>query len=312
MLKGLFADKPLFRKFIITGFTVTFFALVFSMIGGLMTDWLYGVNPLKDPKAFSNLEDPDVLAAARLFQLISTGFGMFFIPALLLAYLFSAQPAEYLGLRRIVGSFSVPLSILLMFLAVPLINVMLSWNEHLELPSFLSGLEQWMRESEEQLARLTEAFLRMEHPGELAYNLLIVAVLPALGEELLFRGILQRLFTELTKNAHVAIIVTAAVFSAIHLQFYGFLPRMVLGMLFGYLLLWTGSIWIPIIAHFVNNGAAVVLAYLASRQNLPFDQDTIGAEPGDWMWVAVSIVLTFLILHKLKRSAVENVGRDET
>jgi hypothetical protein len=114
---------------------------------------------------------------------------------------------------------------------------------------------------------------------------------------------LQRLFTDLTKNVHIAIIVTSIIFSAIHLQFFGFLPRMVLGMLFGYLLVWTGTIWIPIIAHLVNNGAAVILTYIAAKQGLPFNQDTIGTEKGDLVWVLVSAVMIIFLLRYFRRDA---------
>ena len=126
-------------------------------------------------------------------------------------------------------------TILIMFAVVPIINLLMVFNEQLHLPEGLSFIEEWMKESEAQAARLTEVFLVMDTPQELFYNLLIIAILPAIGEEFLFRGILQRLFHELTKNIHVTIFITAALFSAIHMQFYGFLPRMLLGVMFGYL-----------------------------------------------------------------------------
>jgi uncharacterized protein len=148
-----------------------------------------------------------------------------------------------------------------------------------------------MKASEDNATRITEALMNMHSTGELFYNLLIIAVLPALGEEFLFRGILQKLFKEITQNIHVAIIITAVIFSAIHMQFYGFIPRMMLGILFGYLLHWTGSIWVPVFAHFINNGAAVVFAYIASRQQLPFNQDTIGTTESDLMLLVVSVVI---------------------
>src|SRR5207344_1198984 len=99
----------------------------------------------------------------------------------------------------------------------------------------------------------------------LAINLFIIAFLPALGEELFFRGMMQKLFSQLTKNNHLAIIITSIIFSAIHLQFYGFLPRMVLGIFLGYLLVWSGSLWLPILAHFVNNASAVLFTFLDNQ-----------------------------------------------
>ena len=99
------------------------------------------------------------------------------------------------------------------------------------------------------------------------------------------------------------VIVTAIIFSAIHMQFYGFLPRMMLGMLFGYLLHWTGSLWVPVIAHFINNGAAVVFAYFAGIQELPFDQDTIGTTQEDWLLVIISVIILTGLLFLIWRGA---------
>ena len=163
-----------------------------------------------------------------------------------------------------------------------------------------------MKGSEENATRITEALLNMNSPGDLFYNLLIIAVLPALGEEFLFRGILQKLFKEMTQNVHVAIIITAVIFSAIHMQFYGFLPRMMLGILFGYLLHWTGNLWVPVIAHFINNAAAVVFAYFAGKQELPFNQDTIGTMEGEWMWVLVASLILSVAMYRIWKSRLES------
>jgi hypothetical protein len=99
-------------------------------------------------------------------------------------------------------------------------------------------------------------------------NLFICAALPAIGEEFFFRGTLQQLFNQWFKNKHVAIIVTAFLFSAIHLQFYGFIPRFLLGLYLGYLFVWTGSLWAPIFAHFLHNGISVGIQYFANQQGI--------------------------------------------
>jgi uncharacterized protein len=164
-----------------------------------------------------------------------------------------------------------------------------------------------MKESEAQAMKITEAFLKMETTQDLLINLLVIAVVPAIGEELLFRGVLQRLFQELTKNIHLTVFLSAAIFSAIHMQFYGFLPRMFLGVLFGYMLVWTGNIWVPVLAHFINNGAAVFFAWLASKNEMPFNQDTIGAESGD-LAVAIGSALAVIMLMMLMKK--QSAGQD--
>ena len=301
MLSGFFEDKSLYRKFLIVVSLVLFSTLVFSMLGALLTDAIFGINIIKDPSSLGNLSDPLVLDALKLMQLISTGIGMFLVPSLLVAWLFSKKPAEYLNLHRLNPS-HVPLVIVVMFVAVPAINLMLVWNQQLQLPPGLSGLEAWMKESEDSAMQITEALLNMHSTGDMLYNLLIIALLPALGEELLFRGILQRLFGELFRNMHWAIIVTSVIFSAIHMQFYGFLPRMMLGILFGYLLYWTSSLWVPMLAHFINNGAAVFIAWIASKNDLPFDQDTIGTLEGEWILVAITITILTVCLYQIQRT----------
>jgi len=273
------------------------------MVGGLLVDWLYGVDVMGDPAALSDLQNPSVIAAMKLLQMLTTGIGMFIVPSLIASLLFHERPLYYLRLTEKVNFNVLSYTILIMFAVVPLINVLMVFNQQLHLPEFLSSIEEWMKSSEANAARITEVFLIMNSPDELLYNLLIIAVLPAIGEEFLFRGVLQRLFHEMTNNIHVTILITAALFSAIHMQFYGFLPRMVLGVLFGYLMVWTGSIWVPVLAHFVNNGAAVLFAYFAGKNQLPFNQDTVGTEEGHWHYTIISIALVAVIGYMIKKSS---------
>lgn len=296
MLSGFFADKPPYRKFFIVISVVLFCTIVLTVAGSVVVDLLYGVN-MMDPNALSDLENPVVLSAMKMLQLLSTGIGMFLLPSLILAFLFSRRPTNYLHISRKPAFLMIILAVAIMFAAVPLINLMLVWNQDMNFPPFLSGIEEWMKASEDNATRITEALLNMKSGNELFYNLLIIAVLPALGEEFLFRGILMKLFNEITNNIHAAIIITAVIFSAIHMQFYGFVPRMMLGILFGYLYYWTGNLWVPVIAHFVNNGAAVVFAYFASQNELPFNQDTIGTTSDDLMLILASFMLVSGILY---------------
>ncbi len=309
MLPGLFEDKPVYRKFLILVFIILLNTIIFSLIGGLLTDALYGINMMENPEVLSNLEDPAVVGAIKLLQIFTTGLGMFIIPAIVASVLFSKRPSNFLSLKLPEKPIILALGILLMFSAVPLINLIHIFNQQMELPSFLSGIETWMKESEANAERITEVFLSIKSTQELFYNLLIVAVLPALGEELLFRGVLQKLFKELTNNVHAAVIITAILFSAIHMQFYGFFPRMLLGLMFGYLLVWTGSIWVPIIAHLINNGAAVIFAYYAQQNNLPFDQDTVGTGAGEWPLTLISIAVVGFLLFTIHR--LGNRSEDE-
>ena len=156
--------------------------------------------------------------------------------------------------------------------ALPMISMLADWNNGIELPSFLASVEDMMRQMEEQAKVLTERFLQTSSVGMMFANLFVMALLPAICEEMMFRGWLQRVLGK-SVNYHTAIWVSALVFSAIHFQFYGFIPRMLIGAALGYLYYYTGSLWMSIIAHFTNNAAAVVFAFLSYNvyTNIDFD-----------------------------------------
>jgi membrane protease YdiL (CAAX protease family) len=152
-----------------------------------------------------------------------------------------------------------------------------------------------MKAREEEAQQLTDAFLVTDRVGGFLFNLLMIAVVAAIGEELIFRGILVRLFKEWTNNVHVAVFLPALIFSALHLQFYGFLPRLVLGIFLGYLFVWTGSLRVPIIIHFLNNAFAVVLAFLDSRGILQIDVEQVGSSGNPWV-ILISLLLSLAVL----------------
>lgn len=122
---------------------------------------------------------------------------------------------------------------------------------------------------------LQKLLLQMDGPMDLFLNLLLLGVAAGVGEELLFRGVFQRLFAQLGGNVHLGIWASAILFSLIHLEMQGFLVRALWGGFFGYLLLWTGTIWVPIVAHIVNNSWQVVVQYVVTQQKLEVDLDTI-------------------------------------
>jgi hypothetical protein len=167
-------------------------------------------------------------------------------------------------------------------------------------PNWLKGLEYWMRDSEDKAAKLTEKFLVINSPLDLLLAIFMIAVLPALGEELLFRGVIQRIIGEWSRNIHVGIWCSAILFSALHMQFYGFVPRMLLGVMLGYLYAWSGTLWLPIIAHFINNAAAVILSYLFKQGTISVDADKIGTQ-SDTRSILISVVLTALLLWTVYR-----------
>lgn len=253
-------------------------------------------------------EQPLSVTSLKWIQLFQSA-AMFLLPPLCMAYLWAKAPMQWLKVDNF-QSFKVSsMAILLMLVALPAINLLADINQQMALPTFLEPLEKWMKTQEETAKQLTEQFLSVTTYSGLIINILLMALLPAVAEELTFRGVLQRLFQgsnvsdfHTVKVPHIAIWVTAILFSAIHMQFYGFLPRMLMGALFGYMLVWTGSLWVPILMHFTNNAMAVILYFVAMRAGWDMEKvDAIGTSDTLWLGI-VSIVLTIGGIYAFRRS----------
>ena len=246
------------------------------------------------------LSDINTLKWIQLLQTIS----LFLLPSLMLAYLCAKAPFSWLQLDKKADWKVFLWAVGIMLVALPAINLMSHWNQQMVLPTWLSGVEEWMKAKEAEAEWLTKQFMSVTTVSGLLVNLLLMAVLPALSEEITFRGVLQRLlnFQLSTFNSHLAIWLTAIIFSAIHMQFYGFVPRMLMGALFGYMFVWTGSLWVPMLMHFVNNGMAVLLYFIANRAHWDMDKvDAIGT--GNTLWLGiVSLVLTVVGIYMFRRS----------
>ena len=221
---------------------------------------------------------------------------MFIVPPIVFYCLTRKErPMQALGFRRISPVWLVFVGLVLMFISLPVTNQLTAWNESLKLGGIFQRLEDLMQHMEQAAADVTERMLHADSFGGLLFNLLIIALIPAIGEELTFRGVLQQALTRGMKNPHVAIWLSAALFSFIHFQFYGFLPRMFLGLLLGYLFYTTGSLWTSIAMHFLNNGTAVVLYYLNSKGTIDVDVDHFGAVQSPWLIAASAVVTAGLV-----------------
>lgn len=304
--QGLWHNKPVGYKLgmlLLMALASTFLFYFLAIVAIIP---LCGVNLLANPSALSNLDDANVINAFKVIQVFNQ-LGLFIVPVIVLAYLVNKNIGAYLQLKTKTKPAIYVITILLMIAALPVINLLGELNNQLSLPSSLKFIEDWMRQSEQQAARITEAFLQMDSPVSLIINLIIIAFLAGLGEELLFRGALQRLLGEWFKNKHIAIWLSAIIFSAIHMQFFGFFPRMLLGALFGYLLLWSNNLWIPILAHFTNNACAVIVSYLTQKDVVSESAETIGAQPSDYLIAGVGVVLTSALLYFIRKKLKENI-----
>jgi len=302
--------EPLIKQFpnflkLIFLVLVVLVCLLFTLIFGIFV-----AIPIFGPEVFSQIMDLSEMSVLenielqKYFQIVSQ-LGTFIFPALLFAFLVHRRIWDYLKLNIKPRLFTIILATLLIMAILPFINWLVQINESLQLPEFMAGIEQWMRTSEEQAMKLTEAFLSDTSPGGFIINLLMIGMLAAIGEEFLFRGVILRIFRDWTGNTHVAVWITAILFSALHLQFFGFLPRMILGVVLGYMFVWSGSLWVPVITHFINNAAAVIVAYLYYRGEIKTDMESFGSTDNT-AWIIGSLVMTLLLLITIYRYEKSN------
>lgn len=237
----------------------------------------------------------------------------FILPSLLFSVFWTKQRIHYIGITTKPAVSTLLLSGIGILMAMPMINWLAELNQHMQLPEALSGIETWMKNSEAKAAEMTEVFTRGTSIGKLILNLFVIAFMAALSEEIFFRGVLQKVLIETTRNKHIGIWIAAALFSAFHMQFFGFIPRLLMGAYLGYLFLWSGSLWPGMIAHFLNNGTQVFLLWLMNRGEISSDADKIGIEQGEWVYVFTSIftvsISLFLVyrIEKKRKNTTKNI-----
>lgn len=303
MIRGMFQNSGYFTQLVITLSVVLMMNIFASFIAIGVIKPLYGLDTLDFTAILSSLDARNI-AILKVLQIIMSLLGFLF-SALLLAYLFSPNSSQYLSMERkpdnkfLIGAF------ILVFVVFPFINMLGALNQQLAFPDFMKGFEQALTQKDEQNEKIMESFLSDTNVPGLLINIFMIGVIPAIGEELFFRGVLQRIFSGMTRNYHWGIWITAILFSLVHSKVFTFLPILILGALFGYLLVWTKSIWVPILAHFVNNTAAVLLYYLSNTDKIKEETLDYGATSDVWPFVLVSAVLTGVLIWYFYKNAVK-------
>ncbi|MEC7754601.1 MULTISPECIES: CPBP family intramembrane glutamic endopeptidase [unclassified Roseivirga] len=276
-----------------------------QFVGGLVGAILALINGMgldefqKNPEImFDYLSLIEVLSTQILYTLVFT----FLVPWFYIK-IFAEKKLSTLSNETKVRPIAVVVVVLATLTFMVVNSYFIEWNQNIKFPEFMSGFEKWARETEDQLAKATEKFTTFNNFGEFLFGFIAIALLPGIGEELLFRGLLQNSLQRLSKNKHLAIWLSALLFSAIHLQFYGLVPRMLLGALFGYFYVWSGNIWYPIIGHIANNGIQVILVYTAQVSGAEIildDSETIPVV-GQIVAVVFFIVLMFFFRNEYLR-----------
>lgn len=236
----------------------------FNIIGSFVTlfllNMLFNIDASAVLNIINNIDtlDSNSVNALKFMQMIQVFFS-FIIPAHLFARSESKNDLlNYFQFNNTSYKHYI-IAILLVFSISPLVSYIAELNEQLQLPSFLSNVEEYFKNKQLQTENFSAIFLKDNTGSDLFINLFIVGVLAAIAEELFFRGILQKIILERVHNIHLAILICSFLFSALHQEFYALFPRVLLGMLLGYAYVFSKSIWVPILIHFTNNATAVLL-----------------------------------------------------
>ena len=243
-------EKPYWIQLIVLVLFMLGGALVFSSMGTLIVMLLYHTPQM--------LEAADPVTAIRITQTLTT-IGTFLVPALLFAYCYNRQWFDYNAANRRPKQAMVNMVLILSITLLPVVAVLASFNEFI-MPQE-GAVADFMRDLEEAANHILELVTTQRSSWDLIANLLVFAVLAGICEEFFFQGSLQPLLTNWTKNPHIGILLTALIFSALHFQFYGFIPRFLLGVYLGYLFYWSRSLWLPILAHVLHNALSILVDY---------------------------------------------------
>lgn len=269
--------------------------LVFYMLTALVIWLLFGVLILNEGVDLeAALTATDYTSVTKILN-AGQQIGIFLVPALVFSKFVSRKPYTMLRLDQGPSVMTTLSVCVLVYVSSAVTDYIYQLNQAMSLPEALSGLEESMKMLEEEAGEMTKRILAVDTTGGMVINLFAIGLLPALGEELIFRGLVQRFFAEWAKNIHAGIWLAAFAFSFMHMQFYGFFPRLLLGAMFGYLYYWSGNLWVPVVAHFLNNALAVILMY-ALTKGIIMEGDAEGSEIGLSLFLTSAAFTTFALL----------------
>lgn len=295
MLSNYLRSVPPFFQLVIFFLFASLSSMLFVVTGQLLAGTIWGVDAF-NPEALYDYDNPDSMSALRMVTFFYQ-FGFFILPSLVYARFLHDSRGRYLMADRKFDVVNTILSIGAVLCTFYIINWLVYVNELIPLGGEFGNQVKQMHDDN---LELSTHMLSGTGMGTYLVNMFVLAVVPAVGEELMFRGMFMRMLTRATRNVHAGIWLTALLFGLIHLQFYNFLAIVFMGALFGYLLIWTGNIWIPIIAHFLNNAVTVTLSHLINSGKLSEDVDMF---PDNYISLGVSLVAFTILLLVIQGSS---------
>jgi len=238
------------------------------------------------------------------YLLVVQDISFFVIPSIIILRLLNSESPKRFTVFKMPRLKDIVLVVILTFCIFSITSFTGQLNSAMHLPHWLSGVEHWMTDLEDKADTTIDLLIVSKTFGIMMLNLITIGLAPAIAEELIFRGVFQKIFYNLFKSGHAAVWISAFLFSAIHFQFFGFLPRFILGLVFGYLFFWSGTLWLPMISHFVNNAFPVILAYIQGLEKLNTPSDVPLWHQA--LYLPIPVVIGSLILYYFRN---KNVSR---
>jgi len=297
----LYSESPVFQFFVSL--------LIIVGVGGVLTFILFLSGILIFGGDMSLITKSAISLGANnvgllRYLLVVQDISFFVIPSIIILRLLNSESPKRFTVFKMPRLKDIVLVVILTFCIFSITSFTGQLNSAMHLPHWLSGVEHWMTDLEDKADTTIDLLIVSKTFGIMMLNLITIGLAPAIAEELIFRGVFQKIFYNLFKSGHAAVWISAFLFSAIHFQFFGFLPRFILGLVFGYLFFWSGTLWLPMISHFVNNAFPVILAYIQGLEKLNTPSDVPLWHQA--LYLPIPVVIGSLILYYFRN---KNVSR---
>lgn len=298
---------PFFRNFspltqLFTVFSMHFMGYILaSFFIFLIVKPLWGTNILTNPEVLMNFNDPAVLQLNRLTIIISILF-VFIMPAMIFRRFMELEGQDYLVIRKKPKLKMVGIITLLLLICFPAANFLFFINTQLDFAFISPETAANLKAAEQETSKYNIALLYNQDFSIYIINLFAIAILTAIGEEMVFRGVMQRVLIKMTGNVHWGIIICALIFSLIHFSYFGFLTRFFLGVVLGYIYVSTSNLWYCVWFHFLNNGIAVTFAWITAKGYDMSEWDMIGySGMAQWIGLAFLFAVTVFGIMKMRQ-----------
>ncbi|MBO9700031.1 MAG: CPBP family intramembrane metalloprotease [Sporocytophaga sp.] len=290
------------------GVLIVFLVLIGSMLigsglGHILLKEVWGISFNSETELLNLIKSsPDPKSLILKSQAVNAIITFLVMPLIYMAIFRQSYFKKFNPITKRLPFFLI-LSIIIFFMGMPLLAYLVDWNKEMKLPSSLKPLQDWMENSENLAKVLTETIIYYKDNTSFVVTLLVVALIPGIGEELVFRGVVQNELKDILKSPTLAIWITGFLFSFIHFQFFGFFPRMFLGVLFGYLYYWSGNIYVSMFVHFMNNALTLILANMYKQKDISFNPDSSESIP--FYSVVVSLIAFSFFIYLYQRNSKE-------